>query len=86
MNKGHRLSLQYHAFKDETMTLESGNAYLTIGETLATLKRVDMQGGVSYHIPPGMIHRLCAVSNTLVLEVSTSEIDDVFRVEDDYSR
>lgn len=86
VNAGHRLSLQYHARKDETMMLESGEAYLILGETLAQARRVELVAGQGVHIPPGWVHRLCAVTDTVVLEVSTTELDDVFRMDDDYGR
>lgn len=83
---GMRLSLQYHVVKDETMLLQSGLAYLLLGQTLNSLEHVDMRTGTPYHIPPGTIHRLCAVSDTIVLETSTTELDDVVRVDDDHGR
>lgn len=86
VNAGKRLSLQYHVHKDETMMLESGVAYLIIGETLAGLERIELKAGESVHIPAGTIHRLCAETDTWVLEASTDELDDVIRIDDDYLR
>jgi quercetin dioxygenase-like cupin family protein len=86
VDAGCRLSLQYHQYKDETMMLESGEAYLLLGETLSQLERIDLKPGASVHVPVGWVHRLCAITDTVVLEVSTTELDDVFRMDDDYGR
>jgi len=86
VNAGCRLSLQYHELKDETMLLQSGEAYLTIGETMSSLERLDLRSSEAVHLPPGTIHRLCAVQDTVVVEVSTTELSDVIRIDDDYRR
>lgn len=86
VNAGQRLSLQYHQHKDESMTLVSGEAYLLLGETLSQIERVPLHKNGFVHVPAGWVHRLCAVSDAVVLEVSTTELDDLFRMEDDYSR
>ena len=86
VNAGDRLSLQYHEHKDESMMLLTGQAYLLLGETLSTLEHVDLREGEFVHVPPGWVHRLCAITDTTVLEVSTTELDDVFRMSDDYTR
>ncbi len=82
IKKGHRLSLQYHRKKDETIRLLSGKLSLELEEGT---RRVMNVGDVQ-HVPPGMKHRICAESDCLVLEVSTPEIDDVVRLKDDYGR
>jgi quercetin dioxygenase-like cupin family protein len=68
------------------MMLESGEAYLLLGETLSQLERIELEPGVGVHVPPGWVHRLCAVTDTVVLEASTDELDDVFRMDDDFIR
>jgi len=78
---GHRLSLQKHEIKEETLYLLSGRARLTYGE-----KVYDWEAGQSVHIPPNTVHRFEAVEDTVLLEVSTPFLDDVVRLEDDYSR
>lgn len=82
IKKGHRLSLQYHEKKDETLRLLSGRLELEMGEGEVRA----MNAGDVQHIPPGMKHRLRASSDSLVLEVSTPEINDVVRIDDDYGR
>ena len=82
VKKGHRLSLQYHRVKDETMFIYSGLVKLTIG------KGVFVAGAWCQPIPikPGEVHRIEALEDTMIFEVSTPELDDVVRVEDDYGR
>lgn len=86
VDKGKRLSLQYHVLKDETMMLIEGRAYLLLGETLSQIERIELVPHRSVHIPVGWVHRLCAEEDTVVLEVSTTELDDVERMDDDFLR
>jgi len=81
VNAGKQLSSQYHERKLETMLCESGEGVLEINGV--ALKFV--QGMVQY-IPAGVIHRLIATTDMVVLETSTTEVDDVVRLEDDYGR
>ena len=83
INAGHRLSLQYHEVKDESIYVLKGVLKLHLqGEVY------EMKEGDSMRIQPGKIHRFEAPSGCDVelIEVSTPEIDDVIRVEDDYNR
>jgi len=81
INKGARLSLQFHQFKDETMYVVLGSAKLTYNN-----KNRIISVGDSVRIKPGAIHRLEALKDTQIIEVSTPELDDVIRLEDDYNR
>ena len=85
VNAGHALSLQYHRVKTETVYLASGKVRYEIkdGETLRTL---DLQPGDRLHIPPGTVHRVTAIEDADIFEVSTPELDDVVRLEDRYGR
>jgi mannose-6-phosphate isomerase len=83
--KGHALSLQYHRAKDETVHLLTGSLELQTGEG-STLDRRVLRPGESFHITPGLRHRMVALEDSDVLEVSTPEIDDVVRLEDRYGR
>jgi quercetin dioxygenase-like cupin family protein len=85
VNAGHALSLQYHNIKDETIMVWTGKIKLEIKEKdemsvreLLPLERV--------HIPPGTVHRMTAIEDSDILEVSTSELDDVVRLSDRYGR
>ncbi|MGD9394593.1 MAG: cupin domain-containing protein [Dehalococcoidia bacterium] len=85
VKKGHRLSLQYHEKKDETMFLQEGKALLEI-EVEGKMTSVTLTPGQSRYIPPHTKHRLQAIEDTTLFEVSTTELDDVVRLEDDYGR
>ena len=93
INKGHRLSLQYHQKKEETIRVWSG--VLTLRHRppedpmLGPLpvEELTLNPGDSFHIKPGHLHRFEARDgDVLLIEVSTPEIDDVVRIEDDYNR
>jgi mannose-6-phosphate isomerase len=82
---GHALSLQFHRRKDEVIHLWQGEMLLEVEEKGKLVAR-DMRAGESYHIKPGVKHRMTAGIDCLVLEVSTSELEDVVRLEDRYGR
>jgi len=84
--KGHRWSLQYHDQKTETLTLLHGQAILVIGENKNNLKKISMKPNQGYTIIPNLIHRLKALSDSVTIESSTSEIGNTVRLEDDYNR
>ncbi len=82
---GAQLSLQYYVRKDETIHLWSGDMVLVLKEGGRLVDHA-MRPGDSFHVTPGTVHRMRAVSDCDVLEVSTPEVEDVVRVEDDYGR
>ena len=86
VRKGHQLSLQYHKVKDETMYLYSGVAQLELQDTKGQSQIIELSPGKSYHIEPGCHHRVTALEDCEILEVSTPELDDVVRLEDRYGR
>jgi len=86
VKKGHRLSLQYHKKKDESMYIYEGKALLNIEEEGRRMASNTFEAGDCIRIPPMTRHRIEAVEDTTVLEVSTPELEDVVRVEDDYGR
>ena len=83
---GEALSLQYHERKDESWLVREGLARLELGEVGGPLEVVEIRPGDAFHYRPGTVHRITALEDTLVLEVSTTELDDVVRVEDRYGR
>ena len=85
VNKGEALSLQYHEMKEETLFVVAGELRLTI-ESDGDRREVSLRQGEAFHIPPRLIHRMVAVVDTDVAEVSTPELDDVIRLEDRYGR
>jgi oxalate decarboxylase/phosphoglucose isomerase-like protein (cupin superfamily) len=86
INKGHQLSLQYHREKEETIYLQSGRMKFIFEETKGNLVEIDMRAGDAHHIPPGRQHRMIAVEDCDIFEVSTPQLDDVVRLEDRYGR
>ena len=81
VNAGHALSLQYHNVKTETVYLASGRVRYEIGDA-GTRRVVDLLPGDRLHIPAGTVHRVTALEDADIFEVSTPEIDDVVRLED----
>ena len=85
VNAGHALSLQYHRIKTETVYLASGRVVYEIQEG-EELRQLDLNPGDRLHIPAGTVHRVTAVEDADIFEVSTPELDDVVRLEDRYGR
>jgi mannose-6-phosphate isomerase len=84
---GHSLSLQFHREKDESWLVQSGRAKLELGEIGETVLKEEVIGaGASFHYVPGTVHRVTALEDTTILEVSTPQLDDVVRLEDAYGR
>jgi mannose-6-phosphate isomerase-like protein (cupin superfamily) len=86
IESGKRLSLQYHVKKDETIMVQSGTLRFEFGDNDLSMKFVNMQPGESFHIYPGLLHRMSGITDVDVVEVSTPHLDDVVRVKDDYGR
>ena len=82
---GQRLSRQYHRLKDETFLVQTGEMDLEIGADVER-QTLRMRPGESFHCVPGTVHRMVAVTDVDVIEVSTPELDDVVRLEDAYGR
>jgi mannose-6-phosphate isomerase len=83
---GHALSLQYHERKDEVIAVQSGRAQLEVGESEDALETFELAAGERVHLPAGVRHRITAVTDVVLLEASTTELDDVVRLEDRYGR
>jgi mannose-6-phosphate isomerase len=84
---GQSLSLQFHNDKDESWYVESGRATLELGEAGQGVLDTEVIGeGACFHYPPGTVHRVTAIEDTTILEVSTPHLDDVVRLEDAYGR
>lgn len=82
---GHALSLQYHNRKEETLLLWSGRLRFELQEDGETRRR-EMKPGDRVHVAPGTVHRMTAIDDSDVFEVSTPELEDVVRIEDRYGR
>jgi mannose-6-phosphate isomerase len=85
VNAGHALSLQYHNLKDETIYLQAGKMLFEIEESGAVVGR-ELKPGDAVHITPKTVHRMTAIDDCDILEVSTPELHDVVRLEDRYGR
>jgi mannose-6-phosphate isomerase len=84
---GQSLSLQFHRQKDESWYVQSGRAKLELGEVGAGVLQEEIIGaGAAFHYTPGTVHRVTAVEDLTILEVSTPHLDDVVRLEDAYGR
>ncbi|MFN0153548.1 MAG: cupin domain-containing protein [Gaiella sp.] len=83
---GHALSLQYHERKDESWLVQEGRARLELGVLGEQLEELELHPGDAYRYRPGTVHRITAIEDTLILEVSTPDLDDVIRLEDRYGR
>ena len=86
INKGEALSLQYQERKDEYQYVIKGTIDIEVGRPGGDLSSRRMTAGDTLHIAPGTRHRLTAVEDSDIFEVSTPEIDDVVRLEDRYGR
>ena len=83
---GNRLSLQYHNEKDESIFVVEGNMLLHLENDGGELEAIELGPGDFRRVPVGKRHRFEAVSDTRLIEVSTPELDDVVRLEDDFGR
>lgn len=86
MKAGHRCSLQYHEKKRETIYVLSGKLRILYGDDKDHLESRVFESNESITIPTGMIHRMEGVEDSIYLEASTPELEDVIRISDDYKR
>jgi mannose-6-phosphate isomerase-like protein (cupin superfamily) len=86
IKKGHRFSLQYHEKKWESQYVVSGKVKFTYGENPKKLRTKILKKGDKVDIPARSIHRAEALVKTILFEVSSPELDDVTKLEDDYGR
>jgi mannose-6-phosphate isomerase-like protein (cupin superfamily) len=88
LRQGHRLSLQYHERKHEVQYIECGRIKYTLGsaDRPGEYREVTAEAGTVLVLPPGAVHRLEALEDARIFEVSTPELDDVVRLDDDYGR
>ena len=83
---GHALSLQYHEVKDEAWLVQDGRATLELGEVGETLSTLEITAGDTFRYRPRTVHRVTAIEDLTIVEVSTPHLDDVVRLEDQYGR
>jgi len=84
---GQALSLQFHREKDESWYVLEGRAEVQLGEVGEAVLKTEIVGpGTAFRFRPGTVHRVRAVEDTTILEVSTPELEDIVRLEDEYGR
>lgn len=81
VSAGHALSLQYHERKTETMYVRAGRARFHVDGQI-----VEPDAGSAVTLPPGTVHRVEAIDDIVLIEVSTPYPDDVVRIADRYGR
>jgi mannose-6-phosphate isomerase len=86
IRRDERLSLQLHRLKEETILLVAGRMMLVFESETGDLVEIPLEAGQAHHIPVGRRHRMIAVEDCDVVEVSTPFPDDVVRLEDSYGR
>lgn len=86
IERGKRLSLQLHRLKDESIYVVSGRLRLHLEGPDGAMSWEDLGPGASARIPTGRRHRFEAIERVELIEVSTPELDDVIRLEDDFGR
>lgn len=83
---GHKLSLQFHKVKEETIYLRSGELKFLLENAKGEMEEFLVKEGESFHILPNRKHRMVAIRDCEIFEVSTSHLEDVVRLEDSYGR
>jgi mannose-6-phosphate isomerase-like protein (cupin superfamily) len=86
IDTGKRLSLQRHRTKDEAVLVLSGRLRLHLEDESGTVQPMDLGPRDSLRVPAGRIHRFEALERVELVEISTPELDDVERLEDDFGR
>jgi len=86
VEKGHQLSLQYHEKKDESIYIHEGKVLAEIGGSDGHMVSRILQPGQCIRVSPLTKHRIKAIEDSTLFEVSTSELEDVTRLEDNYGR
>ena len=86
IKKGCRLSLQYHNQKEETLCLFQGKAKIWLEDKKGQIKTLYMKPQMGYTILKGQKHRLEALEDSFIFEVSSPEKGTTYRLEDDYQR
>jgi mannose-6-phosphate isomerase-like protein (cupin superfamily) len=86
IDAGKRLSLQYHERKDEWIHVLSGRLLLTLENDAGEVESRDIGPGEGAHVPTGRRHRYTGIDKVTLVEVSTPELDDVVRLDDDFGR
>ncbi|MBI2436243.1 MAG: cupin [Candidatus Magasanikbacteria bacterium] len=86
IKKGHQYSLQYHERKIETQYLLKGKIRFLLGSSEDSLEEIILNPGEKLDVYPGMVHRAYGLEDSEIFEVSSNDLDDVVKLNDDYGR
>lgn len=86
IKSGTRTSYQYHNKKLETNYIISGEAEVWLENDEGIVEKKSMKSDDFFTVLPGRKHRVIAKTDIILQEVSTPEVDDVIRIEDDTQR
>jgi NDP-sugar pyrophosphorylase family protein/mannose-6-phosphate isomerase-like protein (cupin superfamily) len=86
INAGYKTSYQYHKFKKETNYIIEGKAEIWLEDDKGTVNKKIMKAGDFFNVIPPRKHRVIAISDIILQEVSTPEVDDVYRINDEFNR
>jgi mannose-6-phosphate isomerase len=87
VKQGESLSLQFHRVKDESWLVQDGRVKLELGAAGdAMLNEEVVAAGATFRFRPGTVHRVTALEDSMIVEVSTPQLEDVVRLEDRYGR
>jgi mannose-6-phosphate isomerase-like protein (cupin superfamily) len=86
VRQGQSLSLQFHQLRDETLYLYQGSLQVKFEDESGAMRCVDMSPGQSIRFRPLRKHRITALTDSVIFEVATPQLDDVVRLQDIYGR
>ena len=86
INAGYKTSFQYHQFKKETNYIIEGTAEVWLENDEGVVEKKIMKGGEFFNVTPPKKHRVIAITDIILQEVSTPHVDDVFRIDDEFNR
>lgn len=86
INAGHKTSYQYHNEKYETNFIISGTAEIWLEDDEGVVHKTIMGAGEYFNVSPPKKHRVIALTDLILQEVSTPHVDDIIRIEDDTNR
>ena len=86
INAGHQTSFQYHEKKLETNYIIEGEAEVWLENNEGVIIKKNMFKDDYFTVRPPKKHRVIAITDIILQEVSTPEVDDVIRIEDDSDR
>ena len=86
INAGYKTSYQYHEFKRETNYIIEGTAEIWLENEEGIVEKKIMKAGEYFNVAPPRKHRVIAITDIILQEVSTPHVDDVIRINDEFNR